>query len=103
MKKCYVTLRNVQISRNERRALDRAARFAALGKQCDGITKASENQARGAANLGELQYETNENNIKEFRELNDALLCASALDLLISRSSCCKVCNLSPVLCGVAG
>jgi hypothetical protein len=93
----------VQISRNERRGQARAARFVAPGKQCDGITKASENQARGARSWHVLRDAFSQNNIKEFREPNDALLCASALDLLISRSSCCKVCNLSPVLCGVAG
>jgi hypothetical protein len=103
MKKCYVTLPNVQISRNERRGQARAARFVVGAKQCDGITKVSENQACGTASFDEKKDETDENNIKEFGERNDALFGASALDLLISRSSCCKVCNLSRVLCGVAG
>jgi hypothetical protein len=102
MKKCYVTLPNVQISRNERRGHAGAARFGDTAKRCDGITKASENQARGPASFDEKKDETKQNDIKEFGKRNDAFFGASALDLLISRSSCNKLRYLSLVLCGVA-
>jgi hypothetical protein len=103
VKKCYVTLPNVQISRNGRRGHVRAARFVALGKQCDGITKASENQARGAAESSENNDSGNQYDTWGFPTRSGALFGASALDLLISRSSCNEVGYLFPVLCGVAG
>ncbi len=102
MEKYYVTRDFRATPRNERRGQARAARFVVAATQCDGITKASENQACGPASFDEKKDETKQNDIKEFGKRNDALFGASALDLYISRSSCCKVCNLFPFLRGDA-